>query len=86
MAELTVSLPDELITLIDDTARAEQRTRGELLHEAVERYLQEKGRLHRWEDPVVLNAIAAQRRIARLGEGQESDVVGEIRKMRESRR
>ena len=86
MAELTISLPDELITLIDDAARAEQRTRTELLHEAIEQYLREKGRLHRWEDPIVLNAIATQERIARLANEQQSDVVSEIRRMRESRR
>lgn len=86
MAELTISLPDELITLIDDAARAEQRTRAELLHDAIEHYLREKARLHRWEDPIVLNAIATQDRTARLAEGQQSDVVAEIRRMREGRR
>lgn len=86
MAKVTVSLPEELIAQIDQVARAEQRTRAELLHEAIEHYLREKGGLHRWEDPVVLNAVATQRRIAQLGEGEQSDVVAEIRQMRESRR
>lgn len=86
MAEVTVSLPDELVTRIDDAARAEQRTRGELIHEAIEQYLLDKGRLRRWKDPAVLNAIATQDRIARLAEGQQSDELAEIRRMRESRR
>ena len=86
MAEVTVSLPDELITLIDQAARAEQRTRAELLHEAIEQYLRETGRLHRWEDPTVLHALAVQDRIAREGQDDGWAPVVEIRRMRESRR
>ena len=86
MPEVTFSLSDDVLREIDQAALEQGRTRSELLREAIEHYLREKGRLHRWEDPVVLNAVATQRRIAGLGEGQQFDVVAEVQKMRESRR
>lgn len=86
MDEVVVSLPGELVALIYEAARREGRTRDEVLREAIERYLREGGRVRRWEDPVVLNAIATQDRIARHDRAEGWDPVEEIRRMRESRR
>jgi Arc/MetJ-type ribon-helix-helix transcriptional regulator len=39
MARFTISMPDEMLKKLDETAREEHRTRSELLREAARRYL-----------------------------------------------
>lgn len=39
MAKVLVSMPDEFLSKIDDVAQVEQRTRSELIREALRSYL-----------------------------------------------
>ncbi len=86
MAEIQVSLPDELLQEFDQAAEAEQRSRSDIFSEAAQHYLTEKTGLHRWEDQAVLHALAVQDRLAREDRDEYWDPIGEIRRMRESRR
>ncbi len=85
MAEVTVSLPENVLREIDEAAQAQRRTRNELLQEAAELYLREQRTPHRWEDPSVLDAVATQAEIRRQDHETSWDAVAEIRRMRESR-
>jgi len=85
MTEITVTLPDELLESIDQTAQAQQRTRNDLLRDAAERYLREQGIPHRWEDPTVLRAVATLDRLAQQYADADWDPVRELRRFREER-
>ena len=41
MTQLTARVPDELIKALDEAARALNRTRAEIIRQAIERYLED---------------------------------------------
>lgn len=76
-ATINLSLPNELLRLIDREAKAEFRTRSELIREAARTYL---SREQRWE---ALQRYAGQRARA-SGIRTEADVMQAIASTRQS--
>jgi Arc/MetJ-type ribon-helix-helix transcriptional regulator len=84
--KVMVSFPDEFLAEIDQVAQEEQRSRSELLREAVRLYLQQRHRRVRPGDiPKVRRAIEFQDALARIAPGTGEDSTGEIRHWREAR-
>lgn len=86
MAEITFTLPDELLKDIDRIAEAQLHTRNEVLCLAARLYLGEESKLHRWEDPIVLRAVAVMDELALHGRETGWDPVHEIRRHRDANR
>lgn len=86
MAETTIIMPDGLLESIDHIAKAQQRTRSELLCEAAHLYMGERPKSHHWEDPVVLRAIVVMDRLAQQNRDTAWDPVQEIRRHRDANR
>ncbi len=84
--KVMVSFPKEFLAEIDQAAREEQRSRSELLREAVRFYLQQR---HRWlrpgDIPQVRRAVEFQDALARIAPGTGEDSTAEIRRWREAR-
>jgi Arc/MetJ-type ribon-helix-helix transcriptional regulator len=67
---MTVTLPEELLTLVEDVCRKEHRTRSELVREALRRYIraaEQEPPLHGWQREILAERLAAAK--ARPGEG-----------------
>ncbi len=74
---LTISLPPQLAREVDRVARAERRSRSELLREAFRQYV---ARLKRWE-----RIFAAGRDAARRARMSEADVLSAVKERRRAR-
>ena len=84
--KVMVSFPDEFLAEVDRIAREEQRSRSELLREAMRLYIDVRQRRRRPGDqPGVQRAIAAQNALSRLSPGTDEDSTPEIRRWRETR-
>jgi Arc/MetJ-type ribon-helix-helix transcriptional regulator len=83
MAKVMISLPDEFLLEIDDVAKAEHRTRSELIREALRHYTERERSLRKpSENPVVRDAAARLRSVRWKGRFDSTKI---IRKMRDSR-
>lgn len=88
MSKVMISMADELLSLIDEEAKREHRSRSEFLREAVRTYLEMKHtsiKLPRNKDPQILQAIKIQDEIAQRDSTPDWSGVGEIRHWRDSR-
>lgn len=74
---VTISLPPALAREVDRVARAERRSRSELLREAFRQYV---ARLERWE-----RIFAAGARTARRTRASEADVLRAVEERRSRR-
>ncbi len=82
VAKIMISLPRGLLEEIDRTAQNEQRSRSELLREAIRLYLDRRKVEYRPGDiPAVQRAVAIQDAIASQ-DGVPWDGVAEIRRWR----
>ncbi len=71
---VNISFREELLEEIDDVARAESRSRSELIREAARMYIERK---HRWSA-----IFSAADRMVAAADAKESDVLSEIKKHR----
>ncbi len=74
---MTISLPPGLAREVDRVARAERRSRSELLREAFRQYV---ARLERWEQ-----IFTAGREATRRARVTEADVVRAVKERRRAR-
>lgn len=83
MAKVMISLPERFLSEVDKAARAEHRTRSDLIREALRGYLRE-GKLSKTpiENPRVKEAFETLRSLTWK---QKFDSTEIIRKMRDSR-
>lgn len=85
--KVMVSFPDEFLAEVDRIAAAENRSRSELLREAVRAYIAARElRKRPADDPRVRQAVATQDRLARVSPGRGEDSTQDIRRWREARR
>jgi len=83
--KVMVSFPDKFLTEVDQLAREEQRSRSELLREAVRFYIEmRRSRQRPGSKPHVKRAVAAQDDLARLAPGAGEDNAAIIRQWRET--
>lgn len=88
MSKVMISMADELLGLIDKSAKQEHRNRSEFIREAVRTYLginQTRDKLSRRQDPQILQAIKFQDEIAQRDSTPDWNSVDEIRHWRNSR-
>ena len=84
--KVMVSFPEEFLSEIDRLARLENRSRSELLREAVRVYVEQRhGKRRPGDDPRVQRAVALQDALARRAPGAGEDSALEIRRWREER-
>jgi len=82
-ARIMISLPHILLAEVDQVAKAEQRSRSELIRDALRMYLQTRqGRRRPGDNPVVQRAVAHQDAVARQ-DAVPWDGVAEIRRWRD---
>jgi len=77
IATVNISFQDDLLDQIDQVAKAETRTRSELIREAARMYIERK---KRWQ-----SIFAYGESLAMGGRFGEADVLGEIKKLRRKR-
>ena len=83
-AKIMVSIPDEMLSELDQTAKEDHRSRSEFIREAVRLFLQvRKSRSAPNQDPRVRKAIAVQDTLAASDTAKRWDGTHEIRKWRE---
>jgi metal-responsive CopG/Arc/MetJ family transcriptional regulator len=86
-AKVMVSFPKEFLAEVDRIARDEQRSRSELLREAMRLYIEVRRNKRRpGDDPRVRAAIATQDALSRKAPGTGEDSVDDIRRWRAARR
>ena len=81
--KVMVSMSDDFLNEIDEVAKEENRSRSELLREAVRLYLKVKLHTTRGQNPVVQKAIAIQDMLAQQDTSVDWDSTAEIRKWRD---
>jgi CopG family transcriptional regulator/antitoxin EndoAI len=84
-AKVMISLPEDFLAEVDRVARAENRSRSELVREAIRIYMEMRGRRRPADDPRVQRAVAAQDAIGKSARGQGEDSTEDIRRWREAR-
>ncbi len=85
--KVMLSFPSEFLKEVDRIAQQEQRSRSELVREALRVYIalrQEHGYLG--VNPLVRKALAVQDNLARLSPGTGEDSTVDVRKWREAHR
>ena len=86
-AKVMVSFPEEFLAQVDRVAREENRSRSELLREAMRLYMERRSERPRpGAIPSVLHAVAVQDELSKVSPGQGEDSAADIRRWRESRR
>jgi len=82
-----VSFPEEFLSQIDRIAREENRSRSELLREAMRLYMSRREqRLPPGDIPAIQQAVAMQNKLAKISAGRDEDSTQDIRAWREARR
>jgi len=84
--KVMVSFPDEFLAQVDRLAREEQRSRSELIREALRFYIglrQAQGRPG--ANPLVRQAILVQDRLSQVASGGGQDSTTDIRHWRKAR-
>ena len=85
-ARVMVSFPETFLNEIDRIAREEQRSRSELLREAMRVYIEVRRTKRRpGDDPEVRAAVAAQDALSLKSPGIGQDSTADIRRWRETR-
>lgn len=83
-AKIMVSIPDEMLSELDQTAKADHRSRSEFIREAVRLFLEvRKSRSTPNQDLGVRKAIAVQDALAARDTAKDWDGTYEIRKWRD---
>ncbi len=83
-AKIMISIPDEMLSELDQTAKEDHRSRSEFIREAVRLFLQvRKSRSALNQDPRIRKAIAVQDALAASDTAKHWDGTHEIRKWRE---
>jgi CopG family transcriptional regulator/antitoxin EndoAI len=83
-AKIMVSIPDEMLSELDQTAKADHRSRSEFIREAVRLFLEiRKSRSTPNQDLRVRKAIAVQDALAARDTAKGWDGTYEIRKWRD---
>jgi metal-responsive CopG/Arc/MetJ family transcriptional regulator len=81
-----VSFPDAFLAEVDQIAREEQRSRSELLREAMRVYIEvRRGGKRPGDEPEVRAAIAVQDALSAKSPGDGQDSTADIRRWREAR-
>ena len=84
--KVMVSFPDAFLAEVDRIAREEQRSRSELLREAMRVYIEvRRSRPRPGDDPEVQAAIALQDALSRKSSGAGQDSTADIRRWRDAR-
>ena len=84
--KVMVSFPDEFLAEVDRIARDEQRSRSELLREAMRVYIEVRRSTRRpGDDPRVRAAVATQDTLSRKAPGAGENSVTDVRRWREAR-
>ena len=84
--KVMVSFPDAFLAEVDQIAQEEQRSRSELLREAMRVYIEvRRSKKRPGDDPDVRAAIAIQDAIASKSPGTDQDSTADIRRWREVR-
>ena len=85
--KVMISFPEEFLVQVDATAAAEQRSRSELVREALRRYMAERDRAVRPGDlPEVRAAVASLAAMSQLAPGEGEDSSADVRTWRDRRR
>jgi Arc/MetJ-type ribon-helix-helix transcriptional regulator len=85
ITKVMVSFPDDFLAEVDRLAREEQRSRSELVREALRLYIELRRRKRKPGDiPQVQQAVATQDALARLAPGTDEDSTTDIRQWRET--
>lgn len=83
--KVMLSFPNEFLKEVDSIAQQEQRSRSELVREALRVYIAlRKDRTYPGINPVVRRALAVQDNLARLSPGTGEDSTVDVRKWRET--
>jgi metal-responsive CopG/Arc/MetJ family transcriptional regulator len=81
-----VSFPDAFLAEVDRIAQEEQRSRSELLREAMRVYIRvRRSKIRPGADPEVRAAVAAQDALSRKSPGTGQDSTVDIRRWRQAR-
>ena len=84
--KVMVSFPDAFLAQVDQIAREEQRSRSELLREAMRVYIEVRRNKSRpGDDPEVQAAVAAQDALSRKAPGTGQDSTLDVRRWRQAR-
>jgi metal-responsive CopG/Arc/MetJ family transcriptional regulator len=82
-----ISFPDEFLEAVDTLAEAEQRSRSELVREALRRYMEARtGRVRPGDRPEVQAAVTSLNALAQITPGTGEDSTTTIRDWRDTRR
>ena len=86
MSKVMISLPDQFLSEVDQIAKSEQRTRSELIREALREYLR-KGKEYKRpiDNPQVKEAFESLRSIKWKGKFDSTKIIREMRNSRYSR-
>jgi metal-responsive CopG/Arc/MetJ family transcriptional regulator len=85
--KVMVSFPDAFLAEVDQIAREEQRSRSELLREALRVYIEvRRGGRRPGDDPKVRAAVATQDALSLKDPGEGEDSTSDVRHWREARR
>ena len=84
-AKVLLSMPEEFLAQIDALAHEEQRTRSELVREALRQYLRVRRGLRPGNRAPVRAAIALQDALSQAAPGLGEDSAADVRQWRESR-
>ena len=84
--KVMLSFPDKFLAEVDRVAQQEQRSRSELVREALRQYMGlRQDRVYPGANPLVRRALAVQDSLAQLSPGTDEDSAAEVRKWREAR-
>jgi len=86
MGKVMISVPDEFLSEVDEVAKAEHRTRSELIREALREYVR-KGKEYKRpiDNPRVREAFEGLRSIKWKGKFDSTEIVRKMRNSRYSR-
>lgn len=84
--KVMVSFPDEFLTQVDRVAQEEQRSRSELIREALRLYIgRREAQGLPGANPRVRQAIRVQDRLSQVAPGNGQDSTADIRQWRKAR-
>ena len=85
--KVMLSFPDEFLCQVDTLAEAEQRSRSELVREALRQYMEARaGALRPGDLPQVREAVKSLNALAQVSPGAGEDSAEDVRYWRDERR
>jgi CopG family transcriptional regulator/antitoxin EndoAI len=85
--KVMLSLPDEFLAQVDTLAEVEQRSRSELVREALRQYMASRaGTLRPGDLPHVQEAVKSLNALAQVSPGVDEDSAEDVRYWRDERR